>query len=319
MQVLRLEKPFRSSELSLKQKLCYFSSFYFYWMSYVKLLLVLTPIVSLLFGVFALMTDPSSYASYFLPYFCLNLACSILVQGGVVNFFKSEVFNLIKMHVLMKSVGGLFERKALFKVTPKARAGAATASQVLLPLVLVAGLAIAFAAGFLRIQQAPPWGYEFWALAVNLFWAVVFFFMTGGVLWRSLQRKEARAGYRFRAHLELPLRLVYTDPNGMVATRENFARNLNRSGVSVTLDEAIAPGTEVGLELWLPDRLIRARAEVVRNHAYRAKGAIKISNGMRFTRISVVDQDEITKYLFWHIAPKESTMLHLTHGSQEAA
>jgi cellulose synthase (UDP-forming) len=319
MQVLRMEKPFRSRELSFKQKLCYLSSFYFYSMSYVKLFFVLTPIISLLFGVFALMTDPSSYASYFLPYFCLNLACSILLQGGVGNFLKSEVFNLMKMHILMKSVGGLFQHKALFKVTPKARAAAAKASEVLLPLVLVAGLVVAFAAGFLRIQHAPRWGFQFWALAVNLFWAVIFFVMMGGVLWRALQRKEARAGYRFRAHLEVPLRLVYTDPNGAASTREHFARNLNRSGVSVTLEEGIVPGTEVGLELWLPDRLIRARAEIVRNHAYRAKGRIKISNGMRFTRISAVDQDEITKYLYWQIAPKESAMLRLTHGSQEEA
>jgi hypothetical protein len=37
---------------------------------------------------------------------------------------------------------------------------------------------------------------------------------------------------------------------------------------------------------------------------------------MKFTDISVADQDEISKYLFWHIAPKESAMLTLTHGTQ---
>jgi hypothetical protein len=74
----------------------------------------------------------------------------------------------------------------------------------------------------------------------------------------------------------------------------------------------------VSLELWLPDYTIRAQAEVVRNYVYRRKekGQIKTSNGMRFTSISAADQDEISKYLFWEIAPKESAMLRLTHGTQ---
>jgi cellulose synthase (UDP-forming) len=319
MQVLRMEKIFRSRQLTLGQKLCYLSSFYFYWMSYVKLFFVLTPAISLLFGVFALVTDPSSYASYFLPYFCLNLACSVLIQGGLTNYLKSEIFNLVKMHVLMKSVFGLFQPQAQFKVTPKARASAARASEVLLPVVLVAGLTVAAAAGFLRLHSSPLWGYDFWALGVNIFWALVFFFMLAAVIGRSMRRKEARAAYRFRAHLDIPMRLIYTDPQGAVASREHFTRNLNRSGLSVTLDEGITPGTEVALELWLPERTIRARAEVVRNHSYRVKGRLKVSSGMRFTRISPADQDEISKYLFWQIAPKEGVMLSLTHSSQAEA
>ena len=316
MQVLRTEKIFGSRELNWRQKLSYLSSFYFYWMSYVKLFFVLTPIVSLLFGVFALTTDPESYASYFLPYFCLNLACSILLQGGVANFLKSEIFNLVKMHVLMKSVGGLFQRKASFKVTPKSRASAARLSELLLPLLLVGGLGIGSAIGLIRIHHTPRWGYLFWALGVNLFWAVVFIFMMVGVVWRSLGRKEARMAYRFRSQLDLPMRLTYVGGDGRTIAQEQFARDLNRFGVSVTMDEGIAPGTDVELEFWFPDRSIRAKAEVVRNHSYKVKKSIKISSGMRFTSITAADQDAISKYLFWEIAPKESAMLVLTHGSQ---
>jgi hypothetical protein len=41
------------------------------------------------------------------------------------------------MHVLMRSIGGLFEHPVSFLVTPKALATAAKASEVLLPLLLV--------------------------------------------------------------------------------------------------------------------------------------------------------------------------------------
>jgi hypothetical protein len=138
------------------------------------------------------------------------------------------------------------------------------------------------------------------------------------VVWRSLDRKEARISYRFRSHLDIPVRLTFMGSDGLDTSREHFARNLNRSGVSVTLDEAIVPGTTVCLELWLPEHTVKAEAEVVRNHVYRLKekGAPRTSNGMRFTSISATDQDEISKYLFWEIAPRESAMLNLTHGTQ---
>ncbi len=315
MQVLRAEKPFRSKDLTLAQKICYLSSFYFYWMSWIKLFMVVTPILSLFFGVFALVTDPLSYASYFLPYFCLNLVCSIMLQGGVRSFLISEYFNLLKMHVLIKTISGLF-RGGVFKVTPKAQAAAARLAELALPAVIVAMLGLSLVAGVIRIEHVPRWGYFFWALTVNIFWAVVFMVTMGFVLRRSLERKEDRSGYRFRAHLDIPMRVSYANGHGPV-TFENFARNLNRTGVSVTLEDSIVPGTNVDLELLLPDRTVRALGKVVRNHTYRVKGAMKISNGIRFEDIAPSDQDEISKYLFWQIAPKEGEVLRLTQASRE--
>ncbi len=316
MQVLRQEKPFRSRELSPAQKISYFSSFYFYWMSWVKLFFVLTPILSLLLGQFPLYTDPASYASYFLPYFFINLACSVLLQGGVRNFLLSEEFNLLKMHVLMRSLGGLRARDHKFKVTPKARAAAARTTELLLPLLLEVALCGSLVAGFLRVRHTAVWGYMFWALMVNIVWAMVFLYMIGRVLLRSLEREEQRASYRFRAHLDIPMRLIYTDGEGRRMEQEHFARNLNRAGVSITLEEAIVPGTPVELELWLPEHTVHAAGKVMRNQPYRVNGQIKIANGIRFEDIAAADQDEISKYLFWHVAPRHSELLSLTRESQ---
>ena len=62
---------------------------------------------------------------------------------------------------------------------------------------------------------------------------------------------------------------------------------------------------------------MHALGKVVRNHTYRVKGAVKISNGIRFESIAQTDQDEISKYLFWQIAPKEGEVLTLTQASRE--
>src|SRR5947207_6758160 len=316
MQVWRVEKLLFGKGLNLRQKLCYFASLYFYWMSYQKLFYVLTPIISLFFGIFALVTDPDSYASFFLPYFLLNLACSILLQGGLRNFMLGEQFNLLKMHVLMKTIGGLFKRDSLFSVTPKAQASAARATEVLLPLFLLVALAAALGAGIFRIRLAPAGGYYFWALAVNIFWAAVCIVMIGGVVRHSLQRKELRMSYRFPARLDVRMRVTYPDQNGESITRKQFARNLNRFGVSLTMENAIACGTPVKLELRLAEKKIEAAGKVVRNQPYRVNGTTRVSSGIRFDQIALQDQDEISKYLFWRIAPQEGRVLHLTHNSQ---
>lgn len=316
MQVMRAEKPLFSRQLSVSQKICYFSSLYFYWMSYEKLFMVLTPVISLFFGVFVMVTDPLSYAGYFLPYFLLNLACSVILQGGLRNFWLGERFNLLKMHVLMRTIGGIFQRDSLFFVTPKARASAARASEVLLPLGILIALVFSLAAGVVRIEHVPRWGYFFWALAVNIFWAVMFFFMIGTVVWRSLKRREMRQAYRFPARLGVRLRVTFKDRSGNLITREQFARNLNRSGVSVTLESAIEPGTPVQLELQLPEHMVQAEGMAVRNKTYGSNGHSRISTGIQFQRISSSDQDAISKYLFWHIAPQEGRVLRLTSTTQ---
>jgi cellulose synthase (UDP-forming) len=319
MQVLRAENPFFTSQLSFAQKMCYFSSFYFYWMSWIKLFFVATPIIALFFAVFPLVTTPWEYASNFLPYFVLNLACSVMLQGGIRNFLLSEQFNLLKMHVLMKTISGLFQRESLFFVTPKARAAAARATEVLLPLGLLGALVLALAAGIVRIEQVTVGSYYFWALAVNIFWAVVFLVMIGTVVWRSLRHKEQRACYRFPTHAQLPMRVNYTSAKGQVISMDQYANNLNRSGVSLTSDEEIAKGTPVEIALQLPGHTVQATGKVVNKQLHKGNGRPKVSNGIAFDKIAAADQDEISKYLFWEIAPKENEVLRLTRRSQREA
>jgi cellulose synthase (UDP-forming) len=318
MQVLRMENLFFTRKLSLAQKVCYLSSFYFYWMSWVKTFFVVTPIIALFLAVFPLVTDPVSYASYFLPYFLLNLACSVLLQGGVGNFLRSEQFNLLKMHVLMRTGAGLFQRDALFSVTPKARAAAARASEVFLPLILLGALVLGLAVGVVRIQRVEVGSFYFWALAVNIFWAVVFFVMMGGVVVRSLQHKEQRFRYRFPTRLQVPMQLSYVDAAGHEVRRDQFARNLNRNGVSLTPEEGIETGTHVQLAISLPERTLQVSGKVVNRQTRKRNGNGKasVANGIQFEQITAADQDEISKFLFWQIAPQEGAMLRLTHASQ---
>jgi hypothetical protein len=55
----------------------------------------------------------------------------------------------------------------------------------------------------------------------------------------------------------------------------------------------------------------------MRNQPYTFNGQTRYSNGIRFEKIEAVDQDEISKYLFFEIAPREGTLLRLTHTTQQ--
>ena len=312
MQVLRTENPVLGRGMTIGQRICYFASFYFYWMSYQKLLYTLTPTVCLLTGVFPLLTDPATFVKYFGPYFVLNTFSSVMLQGGFRSFIYSEQFNILKMRVMMESIIGLFGGGNKFRVTPKAHSNAAGWEDVILQMFLLSILVFATIVGTRRIMAVPV-GYEFWALAVNLFWSCFYILLVLPLIARAFKRKEYRQTYRWPARLDLTLR-YRTNGSGL---QENYARNLNRTGVSITTDDPMKDGSTLDIELDLPVRTIHAVGKVMRNQPYTFNGKTRFSNGIRFDKIAPVDQDEISKYLFFEIAPREGTLLRLTHTTQQ--
>jgi cellulose synthase/poly-beta-1,6-N-acetylglucosamine synthase-like glycosyltransferase len=315
MQVLRAENPVVRRGLSFGQRLCYFASFYFYWMSYQKLIYVATPIFCLLTGIFPLVAVPKTYLLLFTPYLVLNVAASALLQRGFRSFLTSEQFNVLKMPVLMGAMRGLFRSNSEFAVTPKSRAAAARWTDIRLLLVLELAILPAVAVGIWRLSYAPA-GYEFWAVVVNLAWAIFYFFLIGPLLVKALRQEEMRISYRFPGLLQLPVRFSYVNPKGTAVSDNAFARNLNRTGLSLTLTAALPVGTMLNLELKLADRHVFATGKVVRQQAIDADGRRRHANGIRFIRITEEDQDAIAKYLFWKVAERHGQMLHVTASSQ---
>jgi cellulose synthase (UDP-forming) len=310
MQVLRLENPIFGRGLSFAQRVCYFSSFYFYWMGYQKLAYVLTPIFCLITGIFPLVTQPETFLLYFGPYFLLNLVSGALLQGGLRSFLMSEEFNLLKLKVMMRSIIGLLS-KGSFKVTPKSRAKGAVWSDMILHYLLGVALLAGIGFGLKRLFLLPV-GYEFYAYAVNLFWAAFYLFLLVPLVWRAIRRKELRSTYRFPARLNAEL--VLTDTQGR--RYETYARNLNRFGVSATIQRPLPIGEKVEVAIKLPGRTIQAFGRIVRHRRFKHKRALRISNGIKFVQIAPADQDDISKYLFWDVAPREGLLLRLTRLTQ---
>jgi cellulose synthase (UDP-forming) len=315
MQVLRTEQVLFGGELSFGQRVCYFSSYYYYWMSFQKLIYMLVPPFCLVTGLFPLVADPAVFAAYFLPYFLLNVLASSVLQGGVESFVLSEQYNMMKIPILMKSLFGLSDRKKKFSVTPKSAAEAAHWSDVGLQIIVLATLVAGVVVGSFRLFRTDP-GFPFWATLVNLIWAFFYVLLFLPVIWRALNRKELRASYRFPSPLEVPVTYSFNEENGQRVSPRAFARNLNRGGFSITQNTAIPPGTSLDVELELPGRTIHAIARVIRHQEYVHEKTIRVANGVRFEQIDPLDQDEISKYLFWNVAPRHGKALRLTQTTQ---
>jgi len=315
MQVMRMENPVFGRGLNLGQRVCYFASMYFFWMSFQTLLYMLTPIVALLTGIFPLVTTPAVFLRYFVPFFFLNLIVSVVLQGGFHSYFRSEQFNVLKFHLLMGSILGLFRKKIGFKVTPKTRADAASLSDVSLTAFLCVLVTVSIVAGFVRLAHTGD-RFIFWALGVNIVWAAFYLHMLAGAVWTATRRKELRGTYRFAG--EHDVRVVGRFGDDILGD-QTFSGNvcdLNRNGFAILTDTPLPPATAVKLEISFPGQVIHTTGEVVRNTNIREKDISRFSNAIRLTAAQPRDLDGLSKHLFWNIAPREMKALTLTHMIQ---
>ena len=316
MQVLRKENPLFSRGLSFGQRLNYFASFYFYWMSFQKFIYIATPIFCLLAGIFPLIAVPKTFAIYFLPYFLLNVFATASLQGGFGGFWLSEEFNLIKMPILMATSAGFFRREVPFTVTPKARDTSARWTEVWLQSLLLIGVLVALGFGCWKLAHTALAGYYFWALVVNVICVIFYIFLFVPVIWRAFRHKELRATYRFPSHLDVPVLFGYNADGGGRVVGRGFARNLNRNGFSVTQKDSVPLGATLAVELSLPTGTIHAHARVVRTSEFFKGENKRISSGLIFEQIDPADQDAISKHLFWEVAPRHGNILRMTRRSQ---
>lgn len=314
MQVLREERPLFRRGLSLGQRISYLSSFYFYWTSVQKLFYLLVPAFCVLTGLFPLVADPRTYLDHFVPYLVANLVLTAAFQGGFMGFIRTERYNLVKLGGMLHSLSGLWQKKASFAVTPKARGEAAPWQRMLLQLGLIGFLILGVGVGMYRLATATD-SFRFWAFTVNVAFALFYLYLLVPAVAAALKRREHRSTYRFPERLDLPVQFRLSG-SGEGAWAEAFARNLNRFGLSITLDVALPVETRVALRIPLPDRVVEAEGTIRWTEGFQQRNGTRHANGIRFDRIRVEDQDAIARHLFWEVSPRHGQLLSMTSRSQ---
>ncbi|MCA0376913.1 MAG: glycosyltransferase [Gemmatimonadetes bacterium] len=319
-QVLRMENPLLGRGLSLGQRFCYLTSYeYNVVFSWVRLLSVATVVFASFTGIFPLLSAPLDFALFYLPFLATNLAATSLLSGNWRTPFLMERYNFVKIHATLTALSGYFTRTATFQVTPKSRAPATPLRQV---MPYVGMLFLVYTSVVWAVVQAWQTNNEgqFWAYIITATFGVYFFAVTSPAVARVLERREARATYRFPQDLDIRARyeVQRLDASGQRRLSGiTFARNLNRRGVSLTLDEELPIGSFVQLELALAEHRIAAFGQVAWTQPFTVEGRKRCANGIRFLVADVNDGDAIMMHMFRQIAPKHGQLLTMTSEHQE--
>lgn len=319
-QVLRLENPIFGRGLSLGQRFCYLTSYeYNVVFSWVRLFSACTVIFASFTGIFPMLSAPLAFATFYLPYLVVNIAATSVVSGNWRTPFLMDRYNFVKIHATLTALSGFFTRDATFQVTPKSRAPATPLRQV---LPYVVALFLIYTSVVWAVIQAWEANNEeqFWAYIVTASFGVYFFAVTSPAIARVLRRREARATYRFPQGLDIQARyrVMRLDAQGKSSLGGlTFARNLNRRGVSLTLDEELPIGSFVEVDLSMADRRIHAFGQVAWTQPFLAQGRQRYANGIRFLVSDLMDGDAIMRHLHHTISPRHGELLTMTMEHQE--
>lgn len=314
MQVFRQERPLLRRGLSLGQRISYLASFSYYWASLQKLFFLLVPPICVLTGLFPLVASPGDFLDYALPFLLANLIVTAAFQGGLKGYVLTERYTLIKLGAMVRSLRGLWQRKADFVVTPKARSDATPWRQMLLQLSLVGLLLVAVIVGTVRAAGAFG-SFQAWAYGVNVAFALYFLYLLVPAVRLALRRRELRENYRFPERLDLPVRFRLTGA-GERAWSEAFARNLNRFGLSITLDVPLPFETHLSMVIPLQDTEVVLEGTVRWSEPFLQPSGPRYANGIRFERVDAAALDAIARHLFWEISPRHGQFLALTTNAQ---
>lgn len=321
MQVFRKEKMLLNRGLTMWQRIAYLASIeYNLLFSWAKGIAICVVIYALFTGAFPLMATPDDFLWMYLPHLLANMAAAAALAGAFVSPLLTERYNVVKLLAQLDAVTGFFRRNAKFKVTPKTVSSATRISSGWLYVVMLGLLYGGTMVGVSRMVAYRGQS-EFWAYAVATAFAAFYFWVIIPGVARAVRRKEERVYYRFPGSLELPVRWEAFALKGSGSTPlrgETYARNANRYGLSITVDDELPPGTFVSIDFELGGRPIHALAEVRRSFPLQVGTATKYANGLRFVDLKRQDADLLAQHLFTSVAPRHGDIMRITTVTQAA-
>lgn len=244
--------PFTMRGLSAIQRMIYLNRILYWYFGVFKAIYLYTPLLFLLFGIPALVTDVWHLAVFWLPYYIASFTAFRILSGGRRSFTWSHIYELAMGPAL--AVSALSETIGLgstrFAVTPK---GVTSDRQVMywklaLPHLLYLALAVI---GLLNVFW---WNRDSFPLEASLIpaaWTVYNIVGTVIAALIFLQRPRHRTGERTRVKLPaeiLPIERVDAQPIPVTIDDLSFlgARIHMRA-------EALRQGFPEGILLTLPD------------------------------------------------------------------
>lgn len=235
IQIFLLKNPLLIPGLTLPQRLCYFSSCFFWFFGYARLVFVIAPFAFLFFGLKIYDTNFFDFCAFALPHLITVFLVSDFLFGKVRWSFVSELYELIQSVYTLPAIFKVFlnPRAPKFNVTAK---GETLDRDFVSPLakpfyVLIVLTVIAIGFGIHRVIVFPL---ERFASSITLFWAVFNLFILLGALGALLERRQRRAQARTSSDFPATLRTAKHRFPGIVC-------DLSNGGAAILVDRLAEP------------------------------------------------------------------------------
>ena len=305
--IFRHENPLTIRGLKLVQRICYFSSCFFFFFGLPRFIFFLAPIAFLLFDVRSIDASILPVVAVFLPHI---LAAWLVTSGASRNYrhnFWSEVYeSSMAFYMGFAGVWALFTKRRLpFKVTPKEvlrdgtswsfRAAAPTAALLLLTL-------LATLAGITALSQTTR--EEGGVVFMNLAWSLYNLMILSAALLVTIDRPQRRRQPRMRVYL--PVRVSWS-MGGLTTSLSGVATNLSEGGASLLVDGMIPADHPLRVTFDPEEEPLTLSAEMVYCHDGDEPDSYRFA--LRYTEVSDADREKLIQWMYcapqtWADMPK---------------
>lgn len=264
--ILRVDNPLFLRGLKLAQRVCYFSSSFFFFFGLPRVVFFLAPVSYALFGVRSIDASILPVAAIFLP----HILCGWLVTSGVSRNYRhtwwSEVYETsMSLYMATATLWAAFTRKRLpFQVTPKEslRGQPRMSFRAALPQLVLLGIS---AAGLLAvITLLPGANYEeTGVLTMNLVWLAYNLLLLAAAALAAVDRPQQRLLPRLPSRL--PVRVSWRCKEREVAA-EGIAMDLSEKGANLLLRDPVPSGQPLRVTLRHGEERLELEARLVWCH-----------------------------------------------------
>jgi len=245
VQIFLLKNPLLIPGLTIPQRLCYFSSCFFWFFAYARLVFVLAPLCFLLFGLKIYDANFVDFSAYAIPHLLAVFLVSDFLFGRVRWSFVSELYELMQSVYTLPAIFKVFlnPRAPKFNVTAK---GETLDRDFISPLarpfyVFLALNAVALGFGVFKLFTIPA---ERFPTSITMCWAAFNLFILLAAMGVLLERRQRRSTPRMP--IQEPLKVIVVGK-----LYAGTADDLSLGGLSVTMDAAfesvLTPNSDVHL------------------------------------------------------------------------
>ncbi len=232
VQIFLLKNPLLLRGLTLPQRLCYFSSSFFWFFPFARLTFAIAPIGFLFFSLKIYDSNLMDFLAFAVPHLIGVFMVSDYLFGKVRWSFVSELYELMQSVYTFPAIVKVFlnPRAPSFNVTAK---GEIMDRDFISPLarpfyiLLILNLA-AISAGVYRYLFNPV---NQFATGITMFWALFNVFLLLACLGALLERRQMRSSARMAT--AIPARIRLGDKNIPVEIKD-----LSNGGMSLAIDAA---------------------------------------------------------------------------------